>query len=318
MPRAGAGAVAQGLAEGGTGVLQGLLALFVPLLGGPAQVVARLLAEVLLDGLGDQVGDHGFQRGDKGFLGGLQYRLQYLLGHLLEEFAQNQPGGGGRAQRAELGQAQGEGGGGLGRDDLDGQDDQLGDDRHLQPDDEHRRGVQADGDQLGALAGVVEVARAAAELLPGLGEALDGVAGVLGEDVAGGAHATDLEALYVGGELAPGVGAFHHFVFVAGGPLETAHFENPLKCVRQHQSHDEEPPLSPMQCVSSRPWGRPTPSASPPADGSCFSAAVGGAVRCPVRVRPACVDAEPCSCQSVSLPNGPYGPATRTVVRQRP
>ncbi|MEV5594408.1 hypothetical protein [Streptomyces sp. NPDC052496] len=229
MPRAGAGAVAQGLAEGGAGVLQGLLALFVTLLGGAAQVVARLLAEVLLDGLGHQVGDHGFQSGDKGFLGGLQHRLQYLLGHLFEEFAQNQPRGGGRAQRAELGQTQGEGGGGLSRDDLDRQDHQLGDHRNLQPDDEHRRGVQANGDQLGALAGVVEVARAAGELLPGLAEALDGVAGVLGEDVAGGGHATGLETLHIGGELAPGVGALHHLVFVACGPLEATHFENPLK-----------------------------------------------------------------------------------------
>ncbi|WP_407285794.1 hypothetical protein [Streptomyces sp. BP-8] len=131
MPRAGAGAVAQGLAEGGTGILQGVLALFVTLLGGAAQVVARLLAEVLLDGLGDQVGDHGFESGDEGFLGGLQHRLQDLLGYLLEEFAQDQTRGGGRAHRAEFGQTQGEGSGGLGRGDLDRQDDQLGDHRHF-------------------------------------------------------------------------------------------------------------------------------------------------------------------------------------------
>ncbi|MEV0369797.1 hypothetical protein AB0I10_08220 [Streptomyces sp. NPDC050636] len=151
------------------------------------------------------------------------------MGYLLEEFAQDHPRGGGRAHRAELGQTQGEWSGGLGCDDLDRQDDQLGDHRHFQPDDEHRRGVHAHGDQLGTLAGVVEVARASGELLPGLVEALDGVAGALGEDVAGGARATGLEGLHISGELAPGVGALHHLVFVACGPFEATHLENPLK-----------------------------------------------------------------------------------------
>ncbi|MET8468968.1 hypothetical protein [Streptomyces sp. NPDC004856] len=189
MPRARARAVTQGLAERGPRVLQGALALFVTRLGRAPQVVARLLAEVLLDGLGDHVGDHRFECGNEGFLRGLQHRLQDLLRNFLEELPQDHARGGGRAHRADLRQAQGERRGGLRRRDFDREDDQLRDHGDLQPDDEHRRGIHADGDHLGALAGVVQVAGTAGELLPGLVEPVDGVTGVLRENVSGGGQA---------------------------------------------------------------------------------------------------------------------------------
>ncbi|USA03284.1 hypothetical protein NCG97_25830 [Streptomyces lydicamycinicus] len=231
---AAAGAVAEAFAEGFAGVLEGVGGGLLALLGGAAEVVALLRAEVLVDGLGDEVGGHGLQRGDHRLLGRLHDRVKELLGDLLEDPADHLTGGqcGGRA--ANFGQAEGEGGRGLGRDDFRGQNRQLDDHGDLHADDQRGGGLEGERDDLGRLRGIVEVPRVAGELLPRLAEALDGIAGVLREHIARVGGTPGLMPLHLRREIAPDLRAFQQLVFVRVRPVEAEHVQDPLKRIRQH------------------------------------------------------------------------------------
>ncbi|MFE2316832.1 hypothetical protein ACFXC8_27485 [Streptomyces sp. NPDC059441] len=241
----GAQTVAHTLGEGLRGLLDGIPGAVFAGLDGRGEVVALLGAEADVHRLPDQVGDDRLDRGDGGFLHRLDDRLQDGFLELVEEAAHDQPGGLGRTQRADLGQAEGEGRGGLGGEDLDGQGDQLGDHRPFGELDEVGAGLQHVRDDVGGLGGVGEVAVGAAsavELGVGLGERVDRVAGVVGGHLAGAGVRRLVQRGDVVAELPPQGGGVSELVLVCRRPVVAEHLENPFEFVRQHHRHSGKHP----------------------------------------------------------------------------
>ncbi|MCZ0976230.1 hypothetical protein O1L55_43125 [Streptomyces albulus] len=241
--QAGAGVLArlaaERVAEVGAEVLAGVLEGVGGRVGAgfeaAVDVEAVLGAERHVDALGDGVGDHRLQRVHGRLLDGVHDRLDQGVARFLEDAADDEAGGLGGAGGPHFGEPEGEGGGCLGRDDFCREDRQLGDHRHFHPDDHPRSGVHREGDQLGGLAGVVHVAVAAVgELVPGLAETVDAVAGVRRQDGAGRGDALGLELFHHVREFPPLTGGLVHLVLVARRPVVAEHLEDPLKPVRQH------------------------------------------------------------------------------------
>ncbi|MFE4019143.1 hypothetical protein ACFXPZ_17255 [Streptomyces sp. NPDC059101] len=238
----GAQAVAQRLAERLARVLERFGAFLYARVQRTAGVEAALRAEADVHGLRDDVRDHGLECRDGRFLDRLEDRVEDLLLGYLEEPSYDDPRRSRRASDCQLGQSEGERCRRLSRDDFRCEDRQLGDHRDFHADDESGSGIQRDGDDLRHGARVGEIARATGELLPRAVESIDGVAGVLGDHIAGSCDALLLEALYSGREVTPLLGALHQLVFVCRGPVEAHHFKDPFKCARQHQRHGCVPP----------------------------------------------------------------------------
>nr|WP_229894176.1 hypothetical protein [Streptomyces glebosus] len=242
MSGLGAQAVAQRLPERLPRVLERVGAFLNARVQRTAGVEAALRAEADVHGLRDDVRDHGFECRDGRFLDRLEDRVEDLLLGYLEELSYDDPCRSRRASDCQLGQSEGERCRRLGRDDFRCEDHQLGDHRDFHADDESGSGIQRDGDDLRHGARVGEIARATGELLPRGVESIDGVAGVLGDHIAGSCDALVLEFLHPGREVPPFLGGLHQLVFVCRGPVEPHHFKDPLKCVRQHQRHGCVPP----------------------------------------------------------------------------
>nr|WP_190201452.1 hypothetical protein [Streptomyces djakartensis] len=188
VARLSAHAVADTLRQGLRGLAERVHSRRAAGLEGGADVVAFLGAEADVHRLTDEVGDDRLDRRDRGLLHRLDDRLHQRLLELVEEAAHDQPGHLGGAQSGDFGQAEGEGRGGVRGDDLDGQGDELGDDRPFGELDEVGAGLHDVRDDEGGLGGVAEVAVGAAlavELLVGLDELVDRLAGVVCRDRAG-------------------------------------------------------------------------------------------------------------------------------------
>ncbi|WP_147304370.1 hypothetical protein [Streptomyces sp. M7] len=249
MPGSAAGLLAQAVADTFGERLRALLERVESRratgLEGGADVVALLSAEADVHRLADEVGDDGLDRGDRGFLHRLDDRLEQGLFQLVEEATDDEPGDLGGAETGDLGQAEGERGGGVRGDDLDCQGDQLGDDRPLGELDEVGAGLQHVCDEERGLGGVAEVTVASAtavELLVRLDELVDRLTGVVRGDLAGGAvrRAVQLGDLLT--ELPPHLGTVPELVLVRRGPSVAQHLENPLEFVRQHHRHSRKHP----------------------------------------------------------------------------
>ncbi|WP_185124218.1 hypothetical protein [Streptomyces sp. TLI_185] len=237
-------AVADALGEGLRGLLDGVPGAVGAGLDGRAEVVALLGAEADVHRLADQVGDDRLDHRDRGLLHRLDDRVEQRLLELVEEAAHDQPGDLGRPQRADFGEAEGEGRGGLGGGDLDGQGDQLGDHRPLRELDDVGAGLHHVRDEVGGLGGVAQVAVAASavELLVGLGERVDRLAGVVRDHLAGAEVRRGVQLGDVVAELPPQLGRVLELVLVRRRPVVAEHLENPLELVRQHHRHSRKHP----------------------------------------------------------------------------
>ncbi|MBK3647432.1 hypothetical protein [Streptomyces sp. MBT33] len=245
-------AVADAFGEGLRGLLDGVPAGVGALLGGRGEVVALLGAETDVHRLADQVGDDRLDRRDRGLLHRLDDRLDQRLLQLLEEPAHDQPGGLGRAQRADLGQTEGERRGGLRGGDLDGERDELGDDRPLRELDDVGAGLQHGRDDVRGLRGVREVTVASAvELRVRLGERVDRLTGVVRHDLAGAGVRRGVQFGDVVTELPPDVGALLELVLVRRRPVVAEHLENPFELARQHHRHSRKHPRQPIRPYNS-------------------------------------------------------------------
>ncbi|MFE6625044.1 hypothetical protein [Streptomyces sp. NPDC057740] len=164
---------------------------------------------------------------------------------LVEEASDDEAGGLGGAHPCYRGQTEGEGRGGCGGGDLDGQGDELGDDRPLGELDEVGAGLQHVRDEergVGGIAEVAVVAAATVELLVGLGELVYRLTGVVRGDLAGGAVRRGVELVDLLAELPPHGRTVSELVLVRRGPLVAQHLEDPLELVRQHHRHSRKHP----------------------------------------------------------------------------
>lgn len=172
-------------------------------------------------------------------LHGLGGRLHDLTFDLVEDLADDQAGGLGGARGTELGQTQGEGCGGLCRDELGGQHDELDDDGDFSGENGEGGGIEGDGDHLGRRGGVTKVVVAAVPAAgkgtPFVGKALDRLSGVGGDDLTGCRRALGGRLIDRLGEVAPGLGALVELVLVGIRPVVAEQIQDPSNLAWQRQ-----------------------------------------------------------------------------------
>ncbi|WP_141754275.1 hypothetical protein [Streptomyces agglomeratus] len=225
------------------GLLDGFPAAFGAGGDGFAEVEAFLGAEADVDGLPDEVGDHGLDGGDGRFLHRFDDGLHQRVFERVEDASYGEAGdlGGGHAGCG--GQAEGDDGGGGRCGDLDGQGDELDDDRVLG--ELHQVGSRFEGvcDDVGGFGGVGEVAvRAVGELLVVRGELLDGLARVVRDHRPGTGVRPYAQLLDVVTERPPQLGGISEQVLVRRRPVVAEHLQNPLELIRQHHRHSAPHP----------------------------------------------------------------------------